>query len=146
MEAIMMEKGLTEAIDDGRIGPTNDPKVRYMTLAKEFGWDKQLAKKIWCFGLESIGPNMVMDMCRGVQYLNEIKDSVVVGFQLAFKTEALAEENMCCICFKVCDVVLHADANHRGGGYVIPVARMVIYAFQITTKPCILEPVYLVEI
>ncbi|KAK6921483.1 Elongation factor EFG, domain V-like [Dillenia turbinata] len=67
---------------------------------------------------------MVVDMCKGVQYLNEIKDSVVA----------------------VCDVVLHADAIHRGGGQIIPTARTVIYAAQLTAKPRLLEPVYLVEI
>ncbi|CAB4294291.1 unnamed protein product [Prunus armeniaca] len=50
------------------------------------------------------------------------------------------------ICFEVCDVVLHADAIHRGGGQVIPTARTLIYASQLTAKPSLLEPVYLVEI
>ncbi|KAF9616042.1 hypothetical protein IFM89_028339 [Coptis chinensis] len=35
---------------------------------------------------------------------------------------------------------------HRGGGQVIPTARRVIYASQITAKPRLLEPVYMVEI
>lgn len=33
-------------------------------------------------------------MTKGVQYLNEIKDSVVAGFQWATKEGVLAEENM----------------------------------------------------
>ncbi|XP_019099549.1 PREDICTED: LOW QUALITY PROTEIN: elongation factor 2 [Camelina sativa] len=153
MEARPMEEGLAEAIDDGRIGPRDDPKIRSKILAEEskilaeeFGWDKDLAKKIWAFGPETTGPNMVVDMCKGVQYLNEIKDSVVAGFQWASKEGPLAEENMRGICFEVCDVVLHSDAIHRGGGQVIPTARRVIYASQITAKPRLLEPVYMVEI
>jgi elongation factor 2 len=145
-EARPLEDGLAEAIDDGRIGPRDDPKVRSKILAEEFGWDKDLAKKIWCFGPETTGPNMVVDMCKGVQYLNEIKDSVVAAFQWATKEGALAEENMRGIAFEVCDVVLHADAIHRGGGQVIPTARRVMYAAQLTAKPRLLEPVYLVEI
>jgi elongation factor 2 len=50
------------------------------------------------------------------------------------------------ICFEVCDVVLHTDAIHRGGGQVIPTARRVIFASQLTAKPRLLEPIYLVEI
>ncbi|VAI39498.1 unnamed protein product [Triticum turgidum subsp. durum] len=146
MEARPLEEGLAEAIDDGRIGPRDDPKVRSKILSEEFGWDKDLAKKIWCFGPETTGPNMVVDMCKGVQYLNEIKDSVVAGFQWASKEGALCEENMRGICYEVCDVVLHTDAIHRGGGQVIPTARRVIYASQLTAKPRLLEPVYLVEI
>ncbi|MDW4809970.1 hypothetical protein NQ359_24100, partial [Escherichia coli] len=42
-----------EAIDEGRIGPRDDPKIRAKILAEEFGWDKDLAKKIWCFGPET---------------------------------------------------------------------------------------------
>jgi elongation factor 2 len=84
-EARPLEEGLAVAIDDGRIGPHDDPKVRSKVLAEEFGWDKDLTKKIWCFGSEITGPNMVVDMCKGVQYLNEIKDSVVGAFQWASK-------------------------------------------------------------
>ena len=95
-------------------------------MSEEFSQDKDLAKKIWCFGLVTTGPNMVVDMCKGVQYLNEIKDSFVDGFQWASKEGALAEENMRGICFEVCDVALHANAILRVGGQVIPNARRVI--------------------
>ncbi len=47
---------------------------------------------------------------------------------------------------QVCDVVLHADAIHRGGGQIIPTARRAMYAAQLTAQPRLLEPVYLVEI
>jgi elongation factor 2 len=49
-EARPLEEGLAEAIDDGHIGPRDDPKVRSKVLAEEFGWDMDLTKKIWCFG------------------------------------------------------------------------------------------------
>jgi elongation factor 2 len=62
MEARPLEEGLAEAIDEGRIGPRDDPKVRSQILSQEFGWDKDLAKKIWCFGPETTGPNMVVDV------------------------------------------------------------------------------------
>lgn len=89
----------------------------------------------WYIGSEPIGPNMAIDMRKGVQYLNEIKDSVVVGFQWASKEGASAEGNMRGVCFEICDAVLHADTIHRGGGQVIPTFRRVIYAFQLTAKP-----------
>lgn len=43
------------------------------------------SRKIWCFGPEGTGPNLLIDVTKGVQYLNEIKDSVVAGFQWATK-------------------------------------------------------------
>ncbi len=59
---------------------------------------------------------------------------------------ALCEENMRAIRFDIHDVTLHADAIHRGGGQIIPTARRVLYACQLTAQPRLMEPVYLVEI
>ena len=44
------------------------------------------------------------------------------------------------------DVVMHADAIHRGGGQIIPTARRAMYAAELTASPRLLEPTYLVEI
>merc|ERR1719361_524146 len=82
----------------------------------------------------------------GVQYLNEIKDSVVAGFQWASKEGVLCEENMRGIRFDITDVTLHTDAIHRGGGQIIPTARRAFYAAQICAAPRIMEPMFLCEI
>lgn len=58
----------------------------------------------------------------------------------------LCEENMRAVRFDIHDVTLHTDAIHRGGGQIIPTARRVLYACQITAEPRLMEPVYLVEI
>jgi elongation factor 2 len=146
MQARPIEDGLAEAIDDGRMGPRDDPKIRAKMLFEEFGWDKEVAKKIWAFGPDTNGPNMLVDNTKGVQYLNEIKDSCVAAFQWASKEGVLAEENMRGIVFEVLDVVLHTDAIHRGGGQIIPTARRVMYAAEMTAAPRLCEPVYQVEI
>jgi hypothetical protein len=54
-QARPLEDGLSEAIDEGKIGPRDDPKVRSKILSEEFGWDKEIAKKIWCFGPDTTG-------------------------------------------------------------------------------------------
>ena len=41
--------------------------------------------KIWCFGPETSGPNLLVDATKAVQYLNEIKDSMEAAFQWATK-------------------------------------------------------------
>lgn len=140
------QEGLSEAIEEGEIGPRDDPKKRARILADKFGWDAGESKKIWAFGPETTGPNMVLDTSKGVQYLNEIKDSVIAAFQWATKEGVLCEENMRGIRFNLVDVALHADAVHRGGGQIIPTARRVLYAACLTAEPRLMEPVYLVEI
>lgn len=89
-----MEDGLAEAIDDGKVGPRDEPKARSKILVDDFGWDKDLAKKIWCFGPDTTGPNMLTDVTKGVQYLNEIRDSCIAAFQWASKEGVVCEENM----------------------------------------------------
>merc|ERR1712240_650433 len=146
MVAKPMPDGLAEDIDSGEVTDKQDFKIRGRYLADKFEYNVDEARKIWCFGPEGTGPNIVIDATKGVQYLNEIKDSVVAGFQWATKEGVLCDENMRGIRFDVMDVTLHADAIHRGGGQIIPTARRVLYASFLTASPSILEPVYLVEI
>jgi len=146
MSAQYLGEDLCQAIDDGDISPKMDFKLRGRKLADDHGWDVGEARKIWCFGPEANGPNVVVDTTKAVQYLNEIKDSVVAGFQWAAKEGVLCEENMRGVRFNIHDVTLHADAIHRGGGQIIPTARKCFYACQLTGEPKLMEPVYLVEI
>jgi len=146
MKATPMQDGLAEDIDSGVINPKDDPKVRGKLLVEKYQWDANDSRKIWCFGPEATGPNMLVDVTKGVQYLNEIKDSMVSGFQWATKDGVLCEENCRGIRWNIHDVTLHTDAIHRGGGQIIPTARRCLYACQLTASPRLLEPVYLVEI
>ena len=68
------------------------------------------------------------------------------AFQWATKEGVMVDENMRGIRFNIHDVTLHADAIHRGGGQIVPTARRVFYASQLTASPRFQEPVFLVEI
>jgi elongation factor 2 len=147
MKAAMLGEELSGEIDDEKnISSKDDPKTRGRYLADEHGWDIGDARKIWAFGPEGSGPNLVVDTAKGVQYLNEIKDAVVGGWQWASKEGPACEENVRGVRFNIYDVTLHADAIHRGGGQIIPTARRVMYACMMTANPCLLEPVFSVEI
>ena len=69
----------------GDVSPKQDFKIRGRYLADKYEYDITEARKIWCFGPDTLGPNLLIDATKGVQYLNEIKDSVVAGFQWATK-------------------------------------------------------------
>jgi len=146
MRAVPMPDGLAEDIDKGEVNPRDDFKIRARYLADKYEFDVTEARKIWCFGPETNGPNIMVDCTKGVQYLNEIKDSCVAGFQWASKEGVLCDENMRGVRFNLYDVALHADAIHRGGGQIIPTARRVLYACVLTAAPRLMEPVYQVEI
>merc|ERR1711988_400379 len=146
MRAEPMGEELSLAIDNGVISSTQDAKTRGRALADDFGWDVNFARKIWCFGPDTTGPNVFVDNTVGVQYLSEIKDHVVSAFQWASKEGALAEEPMRGIRFNLYDVTMHADAIHRGAGQIMPTARRCMYACSLTAKPSLMEPVFLVNI
>jgi len=146
MKAVPMPDGLPEDIDNGEVSNKQDFKIRGRYLADKYEYDVGEARKIWCFGPDTTGPNLMIDCTKGVQYLNEIKDSVVAGFQWATKEGVLCDENMRGVRFNIYDVTLHTDAIHRGGGQIIPTARRVLYASALTAGPAMMEPVYLVEI
>eukprot|EP01089_Gocevia_fonbrunei_P011720 TRINITY_DN255_c0_g1_i1.p1 TRINITY_DN255_c0_g1~~TRINITY_DN255_c0_g1_i1.p1 ORF type:complete len:842 (-),score=241.00 TRINITY_DN255_c0_g1_i1:88-2613(-) len=146
IKAAPLHEDLPKAIEDGDIGPRDDPKKRARLLCDNYGFDITDARKIWSFGPDTNGPNLLVDVSKGVQYLNEIKDSWEAAFQLATREGVLCEENQRGIRYNIIDVTLHSDAVHRGGNQIIPTARRVMFAAQLTALPKLMEPIYLVEI
>jgi elongation factor 2 len=138
--------GLSDEIEEGNIQPRDDPKLRARKLADDFGMDVAEARKIWAFGPDGSGPNLLIDACKGVQYVNEIKDHVNSGFQWATKEGPMAEEVCRGVSLRLLDVTLHADAIHRGAGQILPTARRVYYASVLTAQPTLMEPVFLADI
>ncbi len=143
-EPLSME--LAELMENGEINANQESKERAKKLADDHGWEKDDALKIWCFGPENVGPNVVVDITKGVQYMNEIKESVVSAFQWASKTGVLCDENMRGMRFNLIDCELHTDAIHRGGGQLMPTARRLYYGLEILASPTLLEPIFLCQI
>jgi len=144
--AAPVDEALCGEIDEGKIAPRDEPKARARHLSETYGWDVNDARKIWAFGPDTTGPNLLVDTTKAVQYLNEIKDSLVAAFQWVTKEGVMADENMRGIRFNIQDVVLHADSIHRGTGQIMPAGRRVMQACEMTAGPRLCEPVYLVDI
>merc|ERR1711988_1531299 len=141
-----MDEELSKAIEDGPAGPKADPKDRAKLFREKFDWDENAARKIWAWGPETEGANLVVDQTTAVQYMNEIKEHVNSAFQWTTKEGPLCEENMRGIRFNIMDVTLHADSIHRGAGQIMPPTRRVCFASLLTAKPTLQEPIFLVEI
>jgi len=147
--ATPMEEECVVAIENGVIFPTQEAKKRGRILIDEFGWDKTDTQKIWGFGPADIdvgGANVIVDQTKGIQYLNEIKESVNSGLLWASRDGPLAEENMRGIRFNLMDVKLHADSIHRGMGQIQPTARRVFYGAALTAECRFMEPIYKVVV
>ncbi|CAI4210633.1 unnamed protein product [Parascedosporium putredinis] len=124
MVAEPLSDELCKDIEDGKVTPRDDLKARARLLADTHGWDVTDARKIWAFGPDMSGANLLVDQTKAVQYLHEIKDSVASGFQWATR-EGPSERSPCVI---------------------IPTTRRVLYAATLLAQPTLMEPIFLVEI
>ena len=83
MSAHAMTEELVEDIENGSIGPNQDTKERARHLADTYDFDVNEARKLWSFGPDGTGANLLMDGCKGVQNVSDAKDMVMAGFQWA---------------------------------------------------------------
>jgi len=141
-----LDEELCKDIEEGPCGPKAEAKERAKRFRDKFDWDENAARKIWAWGPETEGANVVVDQTQAVQYMNEIKEHVNSAFQWTTKEGPLCEENMRGIRFNIMDVTLHADSIHRGAGQIMPPTRRVCFAAEMTAQPTLQEPMFLVEI
>jgi elongation factor 2 len=147
MECEPLAESLCKAIDKNDVNPEQELKVRARIMADEHGWDVGDARRVWTFGCPPDAIcNLLVDQTKGVQYLNEIKDSMVGGFIQATAAGILCEEAMRGIRFNLMDITMHADAIHRGAGQIMPPCKRAMFACQIKSEPRLLEPMYLADI
>ena len=58
----------------------------------------------------------------------------------------LCNEPMRGVSFELDDLKLHPSREHRGVAQMMPATRRAMMAGQLTAKPVLLEPVFLVEV
>jgi elongation factor 2 len=141
-----MPDELSKDIEDGKCGPKADIKERAKRMKEVYEWDDAEARKVWAWGPETEGANLVVDKTQAVQYLLEIKEHVNSAWQWISKEGPLCEENMRSVRMNLVDVTMHADSIHRGAGQIAPPMRRCSFAALMTANPTLQEPVFLVEI
>jgi len=149
IQACPLSEELLRDIEDGTFTWAGaDKNKASRDLIDKYGWGPNEAnpKRIWAFGPETDNTNVIIDCTSGVQYMNEIRDSVVTAFKNCTMEGVLCQEPMRGIMFKIVDATLHADNIHRGGGQVIPAARRAMLAAEYTGSPCVMEPIFSVNI
>lgn len=61
MQAQPLGDDLTNEIENELITAKQDPKERIKLLIERHDWDESEASKIWCFGPNKLGPNILVD-------------------------------------------------------------------------------------
>lgn len=144
--AMPLGEALSTMIESEDLGPKTDKKERSKVLVEQFEWHKADTLKLWCFGPDQSGPNMLVDVTKGTEYLNEVRDTIEVAFQWAAKEGPMCEENMRGVRFNLQDVKIHSDSRHRMGEQIVPAARRSFLASVLTSTPALQEPVFLCDI
>jgi len=140
-----VENKLVKDILDGSLDCNPNKVIKHMQ--NDYNWNSDDSKNIWSFspagGNQS---NILINATKGVQNMGEIKDSCVAALEWISNEGIIAKEPMQGIKFSINDCLLHTDSIHRGGNQIIPAARRLFFACQLSASPRLLEPIYLVEI
>ncbi len=131
-----LEESVLKAIDNADIP---EGKVRGKTvqdLLIQYGLPREEAKN----AKQIANGNIFIDMTKGVQYMNEVMELLLQGFEEAVSHGPLAKEKVTGMKVSVVDALIHEDPVHRGPAQIIPAIKRAIYAGMMTAGVTLLEP------
>jgi len=131
-----LPESVVKAITEGAI-PEGRPKGKELVeKLVEVGLEREEAKKVF----DIYHKNIFIDGTKGVQYLNEVEELLVQGFEEAMDQGPLAKEKMAGVKVTLIDATLHEDNVHRGPAQMLPATKRPIYACAIMGGVTLLEP------
>ncbi len=131
-----MPDHVVELIKNHEISMNQEQLERRDAMVKA-GFEKDEAKSV----KDIYGTCMLLDMTKGIQYLNETMELIIEGIHEALDGGPLADEPVQNLLMKLVDVKLHEDAIHRGPAQVIPAVRSAIKAGLLLGGDSLLEPI-----
>ncbi len=137
LEIEPLDEAVYQAIVDGDIKEGRVKGKELIPKFQEYGLPKDQARKVWDVYDKSIFVNMT----RGIQYLDEIKELLLEGFESAMDDGPIAKERVMGIKIRLMDAKIHEDAVHRGPAQVLPAIRKAVYGAIMMAEPALLEPI-----
>ncbi|CCK69212.1 U5 snRNP GTPase SNU114 KNAG_0C00990 [Huiozyma naganishii CBS 8797] len=143
-------------VGQGKLDPAlfeKESNVRELSklLRKNYGWDSLAARNVWFFYNTNVFIDDTIPDETDRDLLNNFKEQIKQGFYWAVKEGPLCEENIFGVQFKLLSFTVNgslddADMVQTVGNQLIPMIRKACYIALLTAKPCLLEPVYQVDI
>jgi elongation factor 2 len=128
---------LFNAIQEGKIKEGRVKGKESAATFIEYGLPKEEARKVW----DVYKRSLFINMTRGIQYLDEIKELLLEGFESALDDGPIAREKVMGIKISLKDAKIHEDAVHRGPAQVLPAIRKAVYGAIMLANPTLLEPI-----
>ncbi|VVB76886.1 Elongation factor 2 [uncultured archaeon] len=131
-----LEKGVIDLIETGVIRD-GEPKGKiYLEELVKAGMPREEAR-----GLVDVSHTSVLiDATHGVQYMNEVMELLIDGFEEAVTEGPLAKEKCFGVKVLITDATIHEDPVHRGPAQVMPAIRRPIWAGMLFSGVNLLEP------
>lgn len=129
---------IAQAIKDGEVpqGKSFKDLKTLVTKLEGLGLPREEGR-----GLTAVeGTNVLLDVTKGIQYLNETMDLIIDAFKEAVNRGPLANEKVYGLKVRLVDAKLHEDSIHRGPAQTIPAARSGIYGAMVLGDRVLLEP------
>lgn len=130
-------------LSEGRVTEDMEWRARAKVLREYAGWDSDEARSIWAIDDHF---NIFVDLTKGVQYLREVRDTLINGFRWTTEAGPLAGEPMRGVKVKLLDAEIHEDPAHRGPAQLMPALKNATMASFLTARPVLLEPVYKIDV
>ena len=140
-----LEDSIYEKMKEGIIPSDMNLKKKNVKLAKtisEYGMNYDEARNIICIH----NKNVLIDLTKGVQFLNEVIEMIIEAFNEMMDEGPLAKEPCTKIKVKLVDADLHEDPVHRGPGQIIPAVKYGIMNAMLRADPTLLEPKQIIRI
>lgn len=131
-----LEESVFQGLVSGELKPGRLKGKELAKLFEEHGMDKKDAKGI----VEIYANNVLTDVTKGVQYINEVIQLIQEGFHEAIDNGPIAKEKVLGLKVKLTDAKLHEDAIHRGPAQVIPAIREAVREAMVSARAVLKEP------
>ena len=131
-----LEKGVVEAIEQGTINEGRPKGKEIVEKLVNAGLPREQAKN--CVDIKN--SSILVDATHGVQYMNEVMELLIDGFEEAMDDGPLAREKCTGIKVLITDATIHEDPVHRGPAQIIPAIRRPINAGMLLAHDILLEP------
>ncbi len=143
-EVERLPDALIQAIKDGDIpqGKSFKDMKALVTRMEQLGIARDEGRGL----VAVIDTNMLFDVTKGIQNLNETMDLIVDAFKEAMARGPLANERVYGLKVRLVDAKLHEDSIHRGPAQTIPASRSGIYGAMVLGDRMLLEPIQKVTI
>jgi elongation factor 2 len=130
-----------KAVEERRVTDDQERKERANVL-RELGWETHEARNV----VSILGPNILVDATKGVQYMNEVEDYVIEAFKEVVEEGPIMREPSRGLKVMIVDAMLHEDSVHRGPAQIVPAVRRPTQAAVLLAEPTILEPLLKLEV